>query len=165
MRLLTYQMPDELLTVASAGEFDEFDLNEFFAATDGGKECAVQAQNDVQKWLDIIRGQYAPKIVDGSKRARAAVPLLGCAASAVLQHSFWFLPNVALSGDGELLAESTTSSGASTRLSWRPVRRRVSDWTRCLRCARPLAVVHVQNHHTVMRKLTTGVTVPQWSSI
>ena len=33
MRLLTYQMPDELLAVASAGEFDEFDLNEFFAAT------------------------------------------------------------------------------------------------------------------------------------
>ena len=33
MRLLTYQMPDELLTVANAGEFNEFDLNEFFAAT------------------------------------------------------------------------------------------------------------------------------------
>jgi hypothetical protein len=37
MRLLTYQMPDELLTVASAGEFDEFDLNEFFAATGTAK--------------------------------------------------------------------------------------------------------------------------------
>lgn len=36
MRLLTYQMPDKLLAIASAGEFDEFDefdLNEFFAAT------------------------------------------------------------------------------------------------------------------------------------
>ena len=32
MRLLTYQMPDELLAIASGGEFDEFDLNEFFAA-------------------------------------------------------------------------------------------------------------------------------------
>src|SRR5271170_1173301 len=30
MRLLTYQMPDEILAVASQGEFDEFDLNEFF---------------------------------------------------------------------------------------------------------------------------------------
>jgi len=36
MRLLTYQMPDELLAIASAGEFDEFDLNEFFAATGTG---------------------------------------------------------------------------------------------------------------------------------
>ena len=37
MRLLTYKMPEELLAVASAGEFDEFDLNEFFAATGAGK--------------------------------------------------------------------------------------------------------------------------------
>src|SRR5690606_713069 len=33
MRLLTYQMPDELLAIASNGEFDEFDLNEFFSAS------------------------------------------------------------------------------------------------------------------------------------
>ena len=32
MHLFTYQMPDELLAIASAGEFDEFDLNTFFAA-------------------------------------------------------------------------------------------------------------------------------------
>jgi hypothetical protein len=32
MRLLTYQMPDELIAIASAGEFDEFDLNAFFEA-------------------------------------------------------------------------------------------------------------------------------------
>src|SRR5439155_17093276 len=36
LRLLTYQMPDELLAIASAGEFDEFDLNEFFAASGRG---------------------------------------------------------------------------------------------------------------------------------
>lgn len=33
MRLLTYQMPDELIAIASQGEFDEFDLNAFFEAT------------------------------------------------------------------------------------------------------------------------------------
>src|SRR5207248_3306563 len=36
MCLLTYQMPDELIAVASQGEFDEFDLNAFFAATGTG---------------------------------------------------------------------------------------------------------------------------------
>ena len=36
MRLLTYQMPDELLAIASGGEFDEFDLNAFFEATGTG---------------------------------------------------------------------------------------------------------------------------------
>ena len=44
MRLLTYQMPDELLAIASGGEFDEFDLNEFFAASGTGKARSVQAQ-------------------------------------------------------------------------------------------------------------------------
>ena len=36
MRLLTYQMPDELLAIASGGEFDEFDLNAFFEASGTG---------------------------------------------------------------------------------------------------------------------------------
>src|SRR5205807_2672085 len=56
MRLLTYQMPDELLAIASGGEFDEFDLNEFFAATGTGTSAEFTHKNDVQKWLDIIRG-------------------------------------------------------------------------------------------------------------
>ena len=36
MRLLTYQMPDELLAIASGGEFDKFDLNAFFEAKGTG---------------------------------------------------------------------------------------------------------------------------------
>ena len=47
MRLLTYQMPDELLAIASAGEFDEFDLNEFFAATGTGKSAQFKHKSDV----------------------------------------------------------------------------------------------------------------------
>jgi hypothetical protein len=59
MRLLTYQMPDELLAIASGGEFDEFDLNAFFEATGTGAAAAFKHKSDVQKWLDIIRGGYA----------------------------------------------------------------------------------------------------------
>jgi hypothetical protein len=44
MRLLTYQMPDELLAIASGGEFDEFDLNEFFAASGTGVLATFHAQ-------------------------------------------------------------------------------------------------------------------------
>ena len=40
MRLLTYQMPDELLAIASAGEFDEFDLNAFFDASGFGERLS-----------------------------------------------------------------------------------------------------------------------------
>src|SRR5205807_2361013 len=47
MRLLTYQMPDELLAIASEGEFDEFDLNEFFAATGRGIDAEFKHQSEV----------------------------------------------------------------------------------------------------------------------
>ncbi len=64
MRLLTYQMPDELLAIASAGEFDEFDLNEFFDASGTGKKAQFKHKSDVQKWLDMIRGGYSPLSVE-----------------------------------------------------------------------------------------------------
>src|SRR4051812_2706882 len=74
MRLLTYRMPEELLAVASAGEFNEFDLNEFFAATGLEEDAHLKHKSDVQKWLDIIRGQYAPNIVEGLKTGRPPFP-------------------------------------------------------------------------------------------
>ena len=85
MRLLTYQMPDELLAVASAGEFDEFDLNEFFAATGTGERRAVQAQ---ERRTKMARYYPGPVHAEGCRGPQdgfaAAVPLFGCAAAAVL---------------------------------------------------------------------------------
>ncbi len=96
LRLLTYQMPDELVAVASAGEFDEFDLNEFFAATGTGNSAQFKHKSDVQKWLDIIRGGYAPRAVEHLKTGtRPPFPYSDVRLLPYLQHSFWFLPNVA----------------------------------------------------------------------
>ena len=167
MRLLTYQMPDELLTVASAGEFDEFDLNEFFAATGLGKGATFEHKNEVQRWLDIIRGQYAPKIVEGLRTERPPFPYSDVRLLPYLQHSFWFLPNVAAcSAMANLLAEKhnvfwheykvVVAAGASAGIgldALPPVRTAIGSGfdskTITLSCG----------------KLTTGVTVPQWSSI
>jgi hypothetical protein len=168
MRLLTYQMPDELLTVASAGEFDEFDLNEFFAATGTGKAARFKHKSDVQKWLDIIRGQYAPKIVDGLKTGSAPpFPYSDARLLPYLQHSFWFLPNVAAChAMASLFAEkhnvfwheyqAIVAAGAMAGIGLEalpPVRKLIGSGfetkTITLSCG----------------KLTTGVTVPQWSSI
>ena len=96
MNLLTYQMPDELLEIASAGEFDEFDLNEFFSArvTDGTAEFVHK--DHVQKWLEIIRGSYMPQTVDSLKSGRRPpFPYSDARLLPYLQHSFWFMPNVA----------------------------------------------------------------------
>ena len=198
MRLLTYQMPEELLAIASAGEFDEFDLNAFFEAmpatqreraiyegtaqpmsTDRTKELRTHIlgandkaqfkhKSDVQKWLDIIRGGYAPKAVEYLKTGtRPPFPYSDVRLLPYLQHSFWFLPNVAAChAMANLLAEKhntywrdyevVVAAGASAGIgldALPPVRKAIGSGfetkTITLSCG----------------KLTTGVTVPQWSSI
>jgi hypothetical protein len=168
MRLLTYQMPDELLAIASGGEFDEFDLNEFFTATGNGDSAKFKYKNDVQKWLDIIRGGYTPQSVEHLKTGtRPPFPYSDVRLLPYLQHSFWFLPTVAAChAMGNLLSEShnvfwhdykvVVSAGVSAGIGLEalpPVRKAIGSGfdtkTITLSCG----------------KLTTGVTVAQWSSI
>jgi hypothetical protein len=168
LRLLTYQMPDELLSIASGGEFDEFDLNEFFAAIGTGKDARFRHRDDVQKWLDIIRGSYAPQIAEHLKTgSRPPFPYSDVRLLPYLQHSFWFLPNVAAChAMANLLAERhntfwsdyavVVAAGTSAGIgldALPPVRAAIGNGfdtkTITLSCG----------------KLTTGVTVAQWSSI
>ena len=167
MRLLTYQMPEELLAVASAGEFDEFDLNEFFAASGTGKGAKFKHRDDVQKWLDIIRGQYAPKIVEGLKAGKPPFPYSDGRLLPYLQHSFWFMPKVAAChAMANLLAEKhnvfwheykiVVAAGARAGIGLAalpPVRKAIGSG------------FDTKSITLSCGKLTTGVTVPQWSSI
>jgi hypothetical protein len=169
MRLLTYQMPDELLAIAKQGEFDEFDLNEFFAAKGTGTSAVFTHKNDVQKWLNIIRGAYAATQVDNLKLGarKPPFPYSDVRLLPYLNHSFWFLPSVAAChAMANLLAErqnvffhdykvlAVAGPGAGVGLAaLPPVREAIGSGydskTITLSCG----------------KLTTGVTVPQWSSI
>lgn len=168
MRLLTYQMPDDLVAVAHQGEFDEFDLNEFFAATGTGSDARFAHESDVQKWLDLIRGKHAPTQLDSLKAGtRPPFPYADSRLLPYLQHSFWFLPNVAAchamanllkarhntywhSYDVLVVAGNRAGVGID---ALPPVRAAIKDGhdtqTITLSCG----------------KLTTGVTVKQWSSI
>ncbi len=168
MRLMTYQMPEELIAIAKQGEFDEFDLNAFFEATGTGKSATFKHKTDVQKWLDIIRGAYMPTQVDALKLGRRPpFPYSDTRLLPYMQHSFWFLPDVAAChAMANLLGErhnvfwhdynvlTVAGAGAGIGLdALPPVRRAIGSGvdtkTITLSCA----------------KLTTGVTVPQWSSI
>lgn len=168
MRLLTYQMPEELVAIANAGEFDEFDLNEFFAATGTGESAQFKHKSDVQKWLDIIRGAYFPQSVDHLKTGtRPPFPYSDVRLLPYLQHSFWFMPTVAACHamanllaekhntfwhDYRVVAAAGTSAGIGLE-ALPPVRKAIGGGyeskTITLSCG----------------KLTTGVTVKQWSSI
>jgi len=95
--LMTYTLPDDIRQVAEEGEFNEFDLNEFFLAEGEGEEAKFEHADEVQKWLDLIRGAYRGTTVDDLKlgRDRPPLPFSDARLLGVLQHSFWFLPSVA----------------------------------------------------------------------
>jgi hypothetical protein len=98
MVMLTYRMPDEIQEVAKQGEFDEFDLNVFFSAKGKGAEARFTYENEVQKWLDLIRGAYLPSNLDDMKLGqdkRPPMPYSDTRLLNVLSHTLWFLPNVA----------------------------------------------------------------------
>lgn len=97
MVMLTYQMPDAIREVAIKGEFNEFDLNEFFKADGEGILAKFKYQNEVQKWLDLIRGSFAETTIDNLKLGaeKPPMPFADVRLLNVLSHTFWFLPTVA----------------------------------------------------------------------
>jgi len=169
MRLLTYKVPDEVTTIASGGQFDEFDLNEFFAATGTGVLATFKHKDEVQKWLNVIRNAPdAPRSLESLKSGvRPPWPYSDTRLLPYLNHAFWFLPNVAACQamanlleerqnvfwhDYEVIVAAGTGAGIGLE-ALPPVRKAIGSGfeskTITLSCG----------------KLTTGVTVPQWSSI
>jgi hypothetical protein len=97
MVMLTYQLPDDISKVVMGGEFNEFDLNVFFSAIGDGSNATFKYQDEVQKWLDLIRGSHADTTVDTLKMGtkKPPFPFSHSPLLRVLNHTFWFLPTVA----------------------------------------------------------------------
>lgn len=168
LRLFTYQMPEDAISIAHQGEFDEFDLNEFFKATGTGSNARFKHEDHVQKWLDLIRGKYGPAQMDALRTgSRPPYPYSDARLLPYLNHSFWYLPDVAACHamanllqarhntywhQYRILVVAGPSAGVGID-ALPPVREAIADGhdtkTITLSCG----------------KLTTGVTVKQWSSI
>jgi hypothetical protein len=97
MVLLTYQLPDAIREIAMQGEFNEFDLNIFFSAEGIGAKAKFKYEDEVQKWLNLIRGAFMPTSVDNLKLGaqKPPMPFSDARLLNVLSHTFWFLPSVA----------------------------------------------------------------------
>lgn len=97
MVLLTYQLPDSIREIALQGEFNEFDLNVFFSAEGKGEAVKFIYQDEVQKWLDLIRGSFQETTIDNLKLGakKPPMPFSDTRLLNVLCHTFWFLPTVA----------------------------------------------------------------------
>ena len=170
MVMLTYRMPDEIQEVAKQGEFDEFDLNVFFAAEGKGDSARFKYENEVQKWLDLIRGGYLPASIDDLKLGqdkRPPMPYSDARLLSVLSHTLWFLPNVAscfamanllkqrqnkFYHDYKVTVCAGTAAGIGLDALY-PVQAAMGD---------PLETKTIT---LTCGKLTTGVTVKPWTGI
>ena len=171
MVLMTYQLPPAIASVASDGEFDEFDLNTFFLADSEGDEACFRYHDDVQKWLDLLRGNYLPSSIDNLKQnnRKPPLPFFDSRLYGVLAHTLWFLPNVAACyAMRNLLSEPQNSFYQDYQVI-------VCAGTKAgigLDALHPveLAMQHPDPLHckTITLscgKLTTGVTVKPWTGI
>ncbi len=170
MVLLTYQLPDEIREIALQGEFDEFDLNTFFSATGRGRSARFKYADEVQKWLDLIRGAFLPTTVDNlklGKERRPPLPFSDRRLLNVLSHTLWFLPSVAACHamanllaerqnrfyhDYKIIVAAGNEAGIGVA-ALEPVLRAMGD---------PLETKTIT---LTCGKLTTGVTVRPWTGI
>ncbi|MDD3051443.1 MAG: GIY-YIG nuclease family protein [Candidatus Cloacimonetes bacterium] len=97
MVMLTYQLPESITHIAMQGEYDGFDLNIFFKADGEGHKAFFKYEDEVQKWLDLIRGALTETTIDNLKMGakKPPFPFSHAPLLRVLNHTFWFLPSVA----------------------------------------------------------------------
>jgi hypothetical protein len=167
--LMTYQMPDSIKQIAMQGEFNEFDLNVFFSAEGNGTHAKFKYENEVQKWLGLIRGDFLETAIDDLKQGakKPPMPFSHAPLLKLLTHTFWFLPSV-------------SSCHAMKNLLKQRQNRFYSDY-RVIVAAGPEAGIGVDALEPVRDamdnpletktitlscgKLTTGVTVKPWCGI
>jgi len=169
MVLLTYQLPDSIREIAMQGEFNEFDLNVFFQAKGIGNAAKFTYEEEVQKWLNLIRGEFLGTTINNLKLGgkKPPMPYSDTRLLEVLNHTFWFLPTVAACyamnnllqkrqnkfyQDYRIIVAAGTMAGIGVE-ALPPVQEAMEDplesKTITLSCG----------------KLTTGVTVKPWTGI
>ena len=169
MVMFTYELPPDIRDIAQEGEFDEFDLNTFFAADGKKNNAKFVHQEEVQKWLSMIRGAHLPMTKEALKQGaqKPILPFLNTKLLQALSHTFWFLPSVASCyamynllqkpqnkyyHDYEVIVAAGKSAGIGVQ-ALEPVRKAMKN---------PLETKTIT---LSCGKLTTGVTVKPWTGI
>lgn len=169
MVMMTYQMPESVTQVALGGEYDEFDLGEFFRAEGDGKDARFKHASEVQRWLDILRQKAEISTVEQLKMGaeRPPLPYADTRLLPLISHSLWYLPRVnscyAMANllnerqnnfyqDYKIIVAAGTQAGVGVD-ALRPVEEAMGD---------PLKTKSIT---LTCGKLTTGVTVRPWTAI
>ncbi len=170
MMLLTYQLPEHIRQIATGGEFNEFDLGEFFKADGTGNNAKFKHQDEVQKWLDLIRDNLDEMIIHNLKQGNAKPPMPFSDVNLLnsLLHTIWYLPSVAscfamanllqaahnkFYHDYKVVVSAGSSAGMGADAVV-PVNNAIGD--------NPL---NTKSITLSCGKLMTGVSVPAWTGI
>ena len=174
--LMTYKLPESVIKVARNTDLNEFELNEFFKAEGEKDNAHFVHENEVQKWLDIIRGDFTKVSLNDTKvttKGQSYLPFKETALLNVLNHTLWYLPNVASCfAMANLLNQNQNTfykeykvkicagPGAGIGLdALKPVEESMQD---VLHNKTPLDTKTIT---LTCGKLTTGVTVKPWTGI
>ena len=169
MVLMTYQLPDSIREIALDGEYNEFDLNEFFSANGEKENAKFIYKNEVQKWLDLIRGSYLETTKDNLKLGskKPPLPFSDTRLLQVLKHTFWFMPSISschamknllneehniFYSDYKIVVAAGTGAGIGVK-ALKPVLQSMDE------------PIKSKSITISCGKLTTGVTVKPWSGI
>ena len=176
MILMTYQLP-EVCTQIALDQDGYFNLNEFFSAEcpkdEKDKEIVEESkfvhENEVQRWLDIIRGK-ADISTEQQKAMGATKPVLpyyDTELKEIINHTLWYLGGVkecyamrnllkkeinSFYHDYTVIVAAGDKAGSGAA-ALGPVRDAMKN---------PLETKTIT---LTCRKLTTGVTVKPWSAI
>jgi len=169
MVMMTYSLPDSMSQITDTGEFNQFDLNEFFS-TEGSYESAkFKYEDEVQKWLNLIRGTDLDNIYTNLKLGgnKPILPFDNSRLLNILSHTLWFLPSVAscyamkdllrqeannFFNDFEIIVAAGNKAGVGVK-ALEPVKKKMNN---------PLETKTIT---LSCGKLTTGVTVRPWSGL
>lgn len=170
MKMLTYELPEEIRDIALQGVQNEFDLNEFFSAkiNDDTGECEFTYEDEIQSWLDVIRGAYFGKnATTVGLPGDPPLPFKDVYLKSTLRHSFWFLPSVA---SCRAMANLLSKSSNSFYHDYRVIVAAGESAGVGVKALEPVQDAIGQGITTKSitlscGKLTTGVTVPPWTGI
>lgn len=167
MVMMTYKVPSYISEVAEAGEFNEFDLNEFFKAEGKGADARFIHEDEVQKFLNFIRGDATAMPADMLKMSKTGVyiPFGSTEILKHLNHTVWFLNSVA---SCHAMQNMMAQKNNAFYHDYKVVVAAGNDAGMGDKALKPVRDAIRNNPKTITitcGKLTTGVTVKEWTGI
>lgn len=178
MAMLTYKMPESIAHIAVKEGLNEFDLNLFFKANkvlddngdpmrneQGNLMYVFEHEQSVQDWLNLIVGANMPETAqDVMDREKAPQPLADVRLLNVLNHMVWFLPDIASANAMEqLLLKQTSVLGG-----YYPIvvaGNRGGSGAKAIKTVKDAIGSHQKTITITCGKLTTGVSIKEWTAI